>query len=166
LCKAPSYNSIDELMNDMISSTKATVSNQINYAKAQTSSRRVEIWMSRTGDDIYVRFLGKKKQWLGWFKNDMQFMGEFNLSCSANNPFEFYETPYFGYPYQSYRNEEGKTFRIITKVYKDITVNFGRVNYRYYPELGILRGRMEIWSSELSYNDRGIGNVELARYYY
>lgn len=161
LYTAPIYNNIDELMNNNVSYTRATVSNELNYAKAQTSSRRCEMWISMTGNDIYLRFVGKKKQWLGWFKNDMHFMGEYKLTSGSDYiPFEFYETAYFGYINDVYRNVDNQTFRITTKEYKELTVNFGRIKL-VPPFIPSLTGRMEIWSSELNYNDRGIANVYL-----
>ncbi len=166
--KAPTYDSLTDILN---SSIRSSDFDSQNYAIGNTRNRRCEAWISITGTDIYLKFVGKRKYWLGWFKRTMSFNGKFKLTANNSqhqymcNYFEFYASPYFGYTEEVYKDLDNKEFIISTKPYSELTVNFGRVVIIQMLVLPSLNGYMEIWSSEVDYEHRGKASVNLVHLY-
>ncbi|MDR2969693.1 MAG: DUF4848 domain-containing protein [Tannerellaceae bacterium] len=162
LVRTPFFNNVAEYLGLTVA-TRGEVStlSSINHAFSRQKTRKVGLYISINGERININFTAQKKGIFGWIRYATQYHAKFQL----NGGFQFYETAYFGFPFERYVDKDNVKFQIDTKELSgDFSVHFGKVARRPGPLLHPYQtsGTIEVWSRGVPDVDKGVATVSLA----
>lgn len=147
--------------NQSVRTKSPTLGTDPNHAGAEKDKRKVGLYMSLSKDGtVYSRFTAQKKNLFGWVRYSTVYYAKFYLA----GPLLFFECREFGYANERYVHK--LDFEITTiELGGNTTVKFGTIGdgSSSLPPVALpsLTGNIEIWSRGISYEDRGIGRVNL-----